>query len=198
MEKASGKFCPAPEVSRYPPGCDVDGVFISFAQPAEPFEVIMDQIASEEATSVRQPQHKFLRVPSKAEIYLQSGLAGLFVALLSLLVEELMGEPHVHLSLVNAADQLVAGVITAGCIFALRYNSRKRRILDRQRFELIAASTQQIRDALQLITDTAAPGTQHQQIVIYAVDHIEWVLQEVLPTVHQDPKEVRARMKQYE
>jgi tRNA threonylcarbamoyladenosine modification (KEOPS) complex Cgi121 subunit len=71
-------------------------------------------------------------------------------------------------------------------------------MLDRQRFELIAASTQQIRDALQLITDTAVPGSEQQRIVIYAVDHIEWVLQEVLPTVHQEPEEVRARIKAQE
>lgn len=158
----------------------------------------MDQPALQERTVLPLTKQKPLRVPSKAQIYLQSIVAGLCVALLSSIVEELVGEAHVHVSALSILDQAVAGLIAAACVFALRYNSRKRRLLDRQRYELIAASTQQIRDALQLITDTAVPGSQQQQVVIYAVDHIEWVLQEVLPTVHQDPKEVRARIKQYE
>lgn len=158
---------------------------------------IMVQTALQTADT-QQSAKKPLHVPSKTQIYLQSLLAGVCVALFSYAVEELVGEAHFQASKLSALDQVVAGLVAAVCIFALRYNSRKRRLLDRQRFELIAASTQQIRDALQLITDTAVPGSQQQRVIIYAVDHIEWVLQEVLPTVHQDPKEVRARIKDYE
>lgn len=158
----------------------------------------MDQTALQESTDVRQNRKNPFRVPSRTEIYVQSLFAGLCVALFSTAVEEFVEEAHVHASAISLLDQVVAGVVAAACVFALRYNSRKRRLLDRQRFELIAASTQQIRDALQLITDTAVPGSQQQKVVIYAVDHIEWVLQEVLPSVHQEPKEVQARMKDYE
>jgi tRNA threonylcarbamoyladenosine modification (KEOPS) complex Cgi121 subunit len=156
------------------------------------------ETAQQESTNVRQNANSAFPVSSKAQIYVQSLLAGLCVALFSSAVEELVGEAHVHVSWISAADQVVAGIVAAACVFAIRRNSRKRRMLDRQRFELIAASTQQIRDALQLITDTAVPGSEQQRIVIYAVDHIEWVLQEVLPTVHQEPEEVRARIKAQE
>lgn len=158
----------------------------------------MNRSALDDEITIQEKKSKPFRVPSKVEIWAQSVLAGLCVALFSSVVEELVGEAHVHASRISTLDQLTAGLVAAVCVYILRYHSRKRRLLDRQRFELIAASTQQIRDALQLITDTAIPGSQQQQVVLYAVDHIEWVLQEVLPTVHQDPKEVRARLKEYE
>lgn len=134
-------------------------------------------------------------IPSRTAVALSATAAGIGVGLLSLLVEHWLEHPH-PVTWASLSDQLVAAVTASVCVWVLRINSRKRRLLDRQRFELIHESTQQIRQALQLITDTAEPGSKQQHVVIYAVDHIEWVLQEVLPTLHQDPKEVQARLKE--
>jgi hypothetical protein len=133
-------------------------------------------------------------VPSVTAIVLSTAAAFFGVGALSFAVERWLegARDSVFRSM---GDQFIAALVAATCVFVLRNNSRKRRFLDRQRFELIGASTQQIRQALQLITDSARPGTQEQHVISYAVDHIEWVLQEVLPTVHQEPSEVRARMK---
>ncbi len=135
------------------------------------------------------------RIPSKAAVLLSAVAAAIVVGILSLLAEQWMEHTN-PFTLVSLSDQVVAAVSAGICVWILRNNSRKRRLMDRQRFELIGESTQQIRQALQLITDSAEPGSRQQQVVIYAVDHIEWVLQEVLPTLHQEPKEVQARLKE--
>jgi hypothetical protein len=145
-------------------------------------------------TSPENTGQKPASIPSKLAVVVSALLAGLAVGLVSMLVEYYLEHPH-PLTGAGLSDQFVAALTTAICVWVLRNNSRKRRLLDRQRFELIHESTQQIRQALQLITDTAEPGSTQQHVVIYAVDHIEWVLQEVLPTLHQDPKEVQARLK---
>jgi hypothetical protein len=135
------------------------------------------------------------RIPSKASIFVSAAAAGIGIGVLSLLVEHLVERPQQAITLLTLSDEFVAALTAGICVLVLRYNSRKRRLLDLQRFELIRESTQQIRQALQLITDSAEPGTRQQHVIIYAVDHIEWVLQEVLPTLHQEPKEVQARLK---
>jgi hypothetical protein len=132
-------------------------------------------------------------IPSKAAVVVSAIAAGIGVGVLSSLVYLLEGREIFQLT--SLSDQLIAALIAGICVFVLRHNSRKRRLLDLQRFELIHASTQQIRQALQLIADSAEPGTRQQHVIVYAVDHIEWVLQEVLPTLHQQPEEVRARLK---
>lgn len=133
-------------------------------------------------------------IPSKAAVFASAVVAGIGVGILSLVAEHWLEHPH-PLTWISLSDQLVAAVTAAVCVWVLRNNSRRRRQLDRQRFELIHESTQQIRQALQLITDSAEPGSKQQHVMIYAIDHIEWVLQEVLPTLHQEPKEVQARLK---
>jgi hypothetical protein len=136
-------------------------------------------------------------VLSKRSIATVAIVAGIVVALLSFIAERALEVPKADFAWVDWADQLMAGVATAVCIYVVRNNVRRQELLNHQRFELISASTQQIRDALQLITDSAVPGTAQQRVVIYAVDHIEWVLEEVLPTVHQDPKEVQDRLQRH-
>lgn len=137
------------------------------------------------------------RIPSKLSIFMTALAAALAVALVSFAVEQYVEPPRIPFHVVDLADQALGGLFAGGCVLALRLHSRRQHLLDRQRFELISESTKQIRDALQLITDSAIPGSQQQHVIIYAVDHIEWVLQEVLPAVHQDPKEVRDRVRQY-
>lgn len=134
------------------------------------------------------------RIPSKVAVCLSAAAAAIVVGLFSLLVEQWI-EHRNPFTLISLSDQVVAAISAGICVWFLRNNSRKRRLMDRQRFELIGESTQQIRQALQLITDSAEPGSPQQHVIIYAVDHIEWVLQEVLPTLHQEPKEVQARLK---
>jgi len=141
--------------------------------------------------------HKRIPVTSKLTIITVSVLAGFGIAMISYGVERALGIPSTGFALTDMADQLIAGVATAACIYFVWQRSRRAQLLNLQRFELISTSTQQIRDALQLITDIAQPGTPQQGVIIYAVDHIEWILQEVLPAVHQDPKEVRERVKKY-
>jgi hypothetical protein len=143
-------------------------------------------------------RRKQLPVASKTTISVVSLLSGLVIALLSLAVERWLESPKLAFQMIDLTDQAIAGIATSAGIYFVWDKSRRAQLLDRQRFELISASTQQIRGALQLITDSAEPGTPQQGVIIYAVDHIEWVLQEVLPAVHQDPKEVRERVKEYE
>lgn len=138
---------------------------------------------------------KTRRIPSKTAVLISAVAAGIAVGLLSLVVEQWLEHPN-PVTLVGLSDQLVAAITAGVCVWVVRNNSRKRRLLDRQRFELIRESTQQIRQALQLITDSAEPGSRQQHVIIYAIDHIEWVLQEVLPTLHQEPEEVQARLKE--
>jgi hypothetical protein len=136
-------------------------------------------------------------IASKLTIAIVSLEAGLGVGIISYAVERWLEVPPSRFLIADLADQAISGIATALAIYLIWIKGRRAQLLDRQRFELISASTQQIRDALQLITNSAVPGTPQQGIIIYAVDHIEWVLQEVLPAVHQKPKEVAERIKKY-
>lgn len=136
-------------------------------------------------------------VVKKTTITVVSLLAGLIVTLLSFAVERWLEMPKTGFLPIDLTDQIIAGIATSAAVYFVWQRERRAQLLDRHRFELINASTQQIRSALRLITDSAEPGTPQHSVVEYAVDHIEWVLQEVLPAVHQDPKEVRRRVKEY-
>jgi hypothetical protein len=88
------------------------------------------------------------------------------------------------------ASNTLTGVVAAGLFSQIIQRERERRALLRQRLQVIAEMNHHIRNALQVISFSAAqePDQKTVEMVRGSVDRIQWALREILPAGADFPK----------
>lgn len=94
----------------------------------------------------------------------------------------LLREREARLVAIETSD-LLGGAITGLLVFRLMQYERDRRQRLRQKLEVIAQMNHHVRNALQIISYSAASSADKQQFQALqeSMDRIQWALREILP-----------------
>ncbi len=125
------------------------------------------------------------RVPGTAEIWLLGCAAGCAVAVGTVVAQWFFYNYLLQTNGVRLVGPIVAGVLTLIFTQQMMEASRRRRLQTMHRFQIIAEMNHHIRNSLQMISyQSFSADAAAAERLKDAVDRIQWVLQEVLPGVH--------------
>lgn len=110
-------------------------------------------------------------------------LAGLLVFVIGAGLDWLLLAEHERRGAVIEVSDALAGLVAGALVLRLLQYERERRARLRQRLEVIAEMNHHIRNALQVISLTAASAADQKQLetIRNSMNRIEWALREILP-----------------
>ncbi len=120
---------------------------------------------------------------STSRLLLGGLIAGLSVFAIGLVVDWLLlYRNEARITVIEVSDAL-AGLIAGVLVFRLLQYERERRRRLRQRLEVIAEMNHHIRNALQVISLSAASTSDQRMLddIRGSVNRIQWALREILP-----------------
>jgi hypothetical protein len=114
----------------------------------------------------------------------------LIVAAVGLLFDWLLVREGVSRFEMMIVSNTLTGIVAAGLFSQIIQRERERRALLRQRLQVIAEMNHHIRNALQVISFSAAQERDQKtvEMVRGSVDRIQWALREILPAGTDFPK----------
>lgn len=140
--------------------------------------------------------NKLLRPLSKTEVWITSIAAGLLVTLFRIVFFHLIAHKHHTVWFVISCAIIFFSVF--GIVFYLRTGQSNARKGIAKRLKVLQVLNQEVRNALDIMANHLTAGTKEQYVVLKACDHIKWVIDEMMPNIAVDDKEVDELLKRIE